>query len=332
MAGTYYKGNEVDTTSKDLLSDKILVKTVKQEIESKVFEGVFGVFTRPTLEVGQQLEEIEVGNLKSIDFDATGAEALTKKKMDFKTLYHKINRRKTFEASTSDAQIKMSMLSKENMASVANAIVNELYNSSAIEDYEVMKQLLVDIAKENKNIVVCNLNGNGENMDAFSKAIQTLATNMTLPSTNYNHSGFKKAFNKREDLVLIVDSATQARINVDSLASAFNMEKKHLVENIVVIDQMPEIEYTSEKANKVLEIAIGEENPIEIYKINSQGDGTITGKVKAFLVEKKAIRRDPVEREIEDQRNAKGRFTNHYLHATDMLTYSTLKNAIAFID
>ena len=51
-----------------------------------------------------------------------------------------------------------------------------------------------------------------------------------------------------------------------------------------------------------------------------------------MLLNKKAIKRDPVEREIEDQRNGAGRFTNYYLHATDLLSYSTLRNAVVLVD
>lgn len=333
MAGTFYQGNTPDTTSKDLLTGDLLVKTTKQEIDSKVFEhSIFNIFTRNILDTGIQWEEIEVGNLTSDDFDATGANPLTKKNMDLASIYHKINRRKTFKATVSDAQIKMSMLSPEKMAVLSNAIVNEIYNSSAIEDFEAMKTLLSDIASQNKVINIVDLNGNGDNPDAFTKAIQTLATNMGMPSTNYNFSAFKKAFSAKEDLVLIIDSPTRAILNVDSLASAFNMEKKDLVSNIIVIDEMPTIEYTAEKVDSVKTIDIGEGTDITVYRPNSSGAGTVTGKVKAFLADRRAIIRDPVERELESERNAKGRFTNYYYHVTDVLSYSTLKNAVALVD
>lgn len=331
--GTFYNNNEPDVTSKDLLSDDILVKITKQEIETKVFDGIFGIFTRAMLNVGEQWEEIEVANLESEDFDAEGTNPLTKKEMSIATLYHKINRRKTFKATASDAQVKMSMLSIEKMAVLADAIVNELYNSSAIEDFEAMKTLLSDIGTENK-IVLCDMNGNGNNVDAFTKAIQSLARNMTMPSKHYNFSGFKKAFNKKEDLVLIIDSTMEAKLNVDSLASAFNMSKKDLVSNIIVVDELPEIEYTGLKGTKEITLKIGEneETAVNVYKPDTVGEEEISGKVLAFLVDKKAIIRDPVERELTTQYNAKGRFTNYYLHCTDALSYSTLKNAVAIID
>lgn len=329
--GTFYNNNDADVTSKDLLSGDILVKITKQEIETKVFDGIFGIFTRAMLNVGEQWEEIEVANLESEDFDADGTNPLTKKEMSIATLYHKINRRKTFKATASDAQVKMSMLSVEKMAVLADAIVNELYNSSAIEDFEAMKTLLSDIGTGNK-IVLCDMNGNGNNVDAFTKTIQSLARNMTMPSKHYNFSGFKKAFNKKEDLVLIIDSTMEAKLNVDSLASAFNMSKKDLVSNIIVVDELPDISYNALKGTKEISLDIGTQTAVNVYKPNEAGEAEITGKVLAFLVDKKAIIRDPVERELTEQYNAKGRFTNYYLHCTDVLSYSTLKNALAIID
>lgn len=329
---TYYKDNAVDTATKDLLTGEILNKIVKQEIESKIFEDIFGIFTSKTIKTGMQIEEIEVGNLSSTDFDPTGARALEKANMDFKVLYHKINRRKTFKATVSNAQVKMAMLSEQNMADLANAITNEMWNSSSIEDYEAMKQLLIDIANDKKAMVIVDLNGNGSNMDALTKSIQTLAENMTKPNTAYNYSGFKKEFNKKEDLVLILDSATKARLNVETLANAFNMEKKELVANIIVLDEMPAINYANVTADEGKTIEIGEDTPIKTYKYREGGASQVTGKAVCMLLNKKAIKREPVEREVEDQRNGAGRFTNYYLHATDLLSYSTLKNAVILVD
>ena len=181
-------------------------------------------------------------------------------------------------------------------------------------------------------MVVCDLNGNGANMDALTKAIQTIATNMTMPSTEYNYSGFKREFNKTDDLVLVIDSATKARLNVDSLANAFNVEKKSLVANMIVVDEMPAIEYTGIKAIEGKTIDIGEDTPIKTYKYNEEGGAQVTGKAVCILTHKRAIKRDPVEREVEDQRNGAGRFTNYFLHATDLLSYSTLRNAVIFVD
>lgn len=328
----YYTGNAVDTETKDLLTGELLNKIVKQEIDSKVFEDIFGIFTTKQLDTGMQIEEFEVGNLSSTDFDPSGADALKKANMDFKVLYHKINRRKTFKATISNAQVKMAMLSRENMADTANAISNELWNSSSIEDFEAIKQLFVDIAGTQKAMVICDMNGAGSNMDALTKAIQTLATNMTMPSTAYNYSGFKKEFNRKEDLVLVIDSATKARLNVESLATTFNLDKKDLVNNIIVIDEMPNIEYADLTAEKGKEINIGEENPIVTYKYKEDGADSVSGKAICMLLNRKAIKRDPVEREVEDQRNGAGRFTNYFLHATDLLSYSTLRNAIIVVD
>ena len=332
MSGIFYKGNELDTTTKEQLANKLINKISIQRVDSNVFDNPFNVFKKHELEAGNQIEEIETANLESEDFDPTGAETLAKKEMDFKTLYHKINREKTMKATMSDKQLSKASLSPANTANLANAIATEMSSSSQIEDYEAFKQLLKDIANENKNMVICDLNGNATKIDAITKAIQILGTKMTFPNTQYNYSGYKKAFSRKTDLVLITDATMKARINVDSLAGAFNIDKKALVDNWIVIDEMPKISYTSLKTEKGLEIDIGEEKKIIMHKYKEDGTSTVSGDGIMILLDKRAIVDDPVERVITEQYNAKGRFTNKYLHATDILSYSTLKNAIILVD
>ena len=108
MASVYYDGNAVDTTSKDQLSGEILNKIVAQEIESKVFGDIFGVFTRKLLDTGKQVEEIEVANLESSNFDPAGTNPLTKADLTVAVLYHKINRqRKIWKQRRTLSHLKM---------------------------------------------------------------------------------------------------------------------------------------------------------------------------------------------------------------------------------
>ena len=335
MAAKYYKDNELDTTTKEQFSGQILNKVVKQLIETKTFSPMFNVFKRSEIDgAGYQIEEIEVGNLKSEDFDPAGQKALDKVQMNFKTLYHKINRDRTFSATVSDKQIRTAMLSKEGVARVGNAIVNELYNSSAIEDYDAMKDLLKDIAGETKKMVVVDLAGGSADMDDLTKAIQTVAGKMTKPTTTFNFAGFKREFNSKDDLVLIIDSALKSRFDVESLANAFNPEKKGTVGTIIELDAMPNFTITDvADASKGEEITIGAGKTITTYKCDAQGSETLTDKKPiAFLLNRRAIIDDEIERHLEDQRNAKGRFTNYFLNAVDLLSYSTLRNAVVFVD
>lgn len=332
MATKYYNGNDLDTTTKDTLTNDLINKITVQKIDSETFDNPFNRFKTSILESGNQIEEIETANLTSDDFDPTGANPLTKKTMSFKALYHKINREKTMKATVSDKQISKASLSPANTARLTQAIITEMTNSSQIEDYEAFKDLIVDITKEKKVMAVCDLNGNSEDTDAIIKAIQVVAKNMTFPSTEYNHSAYKKAFSKSSDLYLIIDSALNARLNVDSLAGAFNLDKKAMVENIIVVDELPTVSYSAQAANAGKTLDIGETNTVNMYKLATGGSATVTGGIKFILIDRKALVVDPVERVMTEEYNAKGRFTNKYLHATDILSYSTLKNAVAFVD
>lgn len=328
---TYYTGNELDTTSKEKLANEIINKLTIQKIDTDVFDNPFDTFKQNQLQAGYQIEEIEVGNLTSEDFDPEGTDALKKKKMNFKTLYHKINREKTMGATVSHKQLRTASLSPTKTAELVQAVVTEMQNSSHIEDYEAFKQLLVDIIEGKKAMTICDLNGNS-GVDAITKAVQVMATRLTYPSTHFNYSGFKKAFSRKDNLVLIIDATLDARLNVESLATAFNMSKKELVKNIIVVDELPNINFTGLKTTKGIDIEIGEGETITTHKYKTDGADTVTGKLKMLLVDRRCLIVDPIEREITEDVNGKGRFINKWLHATDILSYSTLKNAIAFVD
>ena len=333
MSIVYYNGNKVDTTSTDQLSKSLLVKTVAQDIKSRVYEDFWGIFTKDKLNgAGFQWEELEVANLDPKDFDPTGAKALTKEDLKVASIYHKVNRHKTFKTTKSNVQIENAMLSPANVATMANAIEAELTNSSAIADYDAMKDLLKDICVEQKNMVICDLN-NMTKIDDFIKAVKVLARQMEFPKKELNFMGFKREFCKPEDLVLIIDTSLEAEIDVDSLAGAFHMDKKSLVNNIKVVDEMPAIEYNAQKADKGLTLSIGGGKSIVTYKANeSNGGSTVTGKAKAILCSKEAIVRDPVERIGDMDHNGAGGFTNIYLHCKDVLSYSPLRNAVVLVD
>lgn len=334
MSGTYYNGVQTapDTSTKEQLTNTLLTKVVKQEIDSKVFGDLFGVFTTNDLQTGAQIEEFEFGNLTSTDFDATGANTLAKANMSMKAIYHKINRDKTYKATISNKQLKRAMLNQNNLATAANAITNEIYNSASIEDFEAMKQLLKDVAGEAKEMVICDMNGKGGDMDELTKAIQAVATNMTMPSTQYNYAGFKKEFNSKDDLVLIIDSATKARMGVESLANAYNKDELALVNNVIVIDKMPSFTYTNLTATAGETIPTSASSTVNMYKYNVDGEATVSGSPIAFMLNRKAIKRIVVERDVDTQHNAAGSFTNYYLHAEDLLSYSILRNAVVIVD
>lgn len=326
-----YDGNVLDTTSVEQFTDTILNKIVKQEIDQTSFDDPLTVFNKEPIGAGFQIEEIAVGNLDEADFDPEGSNSLTKKKPTFKTIYHKKNYDKQMKVSVSDKQIRTAMLSKQNVANLSNAIVSELSNSATINRFEDKKQLIEDVCTGQKNINLLLLNQNNT-MDDLSKVCQILNTKMKYPSKNFNYLAFKKTTSRPEDLYILMDSETSAQMNVDSLASAFNMDKKTLAGNIIVLDDLPTMEYTALTTNAVTNFKIGENKTVNIVKYASDGTGSVTGKVKMLFIDKKAFQVRPEPRTIESARNAAGRFTNYFLNDEGCLSYSALKNAIAIVD
>ncbi len=83
---------------------------------------------------------------------------------------------------------------------------------------------------------------------------------------------------------------------------------------------------------KGLNIPTSKDGNIDMYKCNEEGEQKVNGKPICFLLNRKALKRINVERKIKTQENGAGDFMNYYLHAEDLLSYSTLRNAVVIVD
>jgi hypothetical protein len=108
-----------------------------------------------------------------------------------------------------------------------------------------------------------------------------------------------KTFSRKNEQVLILDTATDVSVSVDVLASLFNMTVAEFNDTRkIVIDVFPEIE---------------------------------GGTVHACLVDEKFFQIFDDLYTITSFTNPKGLYTNYYLNVWQTLAYSVLVNAVAFV-
>ena len=100
---------------------------------------------------------------------------------------------------------------------------------------------------------------------------------------------------KPSDLVLVLRTGLLAEIDVELLATAFNVDKTQLDTMVIEVDDFPE-------------------NPT----------------VQAMLLEQNALMVFDILYNIEPQRNAKGMFTNHHLNVEKIISTSNMYNVAVY--
>jgi len=278
---------------------------IKQVIISKFFSDPLKALKKGTKPLGDTVEEIYVNFIKAKQYDPTGAELLTRELPDVKAIYHRMNRQDKYKVTISPEQLYKAFSSYDKLGSFIQNIINTLYNSSELDEFVLMKQILKQAIDNNAMKVVgipdpLLSKANGEE---FIKAVKTVSGGMEFPSTEYNAYLTSQdtdtvpitTFSKKNEQILIIDNATNVSLAVDVLASTFNMTVSEFNDTRkIVIDAFPDPD---------IRACLVDEMFFQVY------DDLVT---------------------FRDFENGEGLYRNYYLHVWQTLSYSTLVNAVAF--
>lgn len=287
----------------------LLNKLVKSVVHTKRFENPLKSLKKGTKPVGDTIEEIYNNFLKGEAFDATGANLLTRKLPDTKTVYHRMNYQMQYPVTVSREQLSRAFMSYDALNSFITNLIQQLYNSAELDEFMNVKQLMKSALDKNavKVVEIADPLLSEANGKEFIKEVKTVSRLMTFPSTQWN--GYLTAqstdktgittFSRKDEQILILDAATDTTVSVDVLASTFNMSVADFNDTRkIVIDAFP-----------------------------AAADG---GSIRGMLVDEAFFQLYDDLFTVTEFYNAKGLYTNYYLNVWQTLAYSILVNAVAF--
>ena len=283
----------------------LLNMIIKQVIHNKLFSDPLKALKKGKKPLGDTVEEIYTNFIKAKQYDASGSELLSRDLPDVKTVYHRMNRQDKYKVTVSPESIRKAFASYEKLDSFIQSIINTLYNSSELDEFILMKQLLKQAYDQNalKVMEVADPTTSDSNAKAFIKAVKTVSGGMQFPNSLYNSwltvqstdSNPLITFSKKNEQVLIIDNATDVAINVDVLATVFNMSVAEFNDTAkIVIDAFPD------------------------------------PSMRACLVDKEFFQVFDDLVLFKEFENAEGLYRNYYLHVWQTLAYSPLVNGVCF--
>lgn len=287
-------------------TNALLNKVFKQEIITKRFVNPLKSLKKGKKPVGDTVEEIYVNFVKGAEYDPNvGAAMLERTLPDVKTLYHRMNYKMKYRQTFSQQALSKAFSSFEALESYFSGIITAMHNSADLDEFANMKQLFKS-AVEKKAMKVVEIADpliSEANAKDFIKTVKTVSGMMAFPSTEWN--GYLTAqktdqtpittFSRKDEQILILDTATDTGVAVDVLASTFNMSVADFNDTRkIVIDVFPD---------PTMRAALVDENFFQIF------DDLVL--FKSFD-------------------NPEGLYDNYYLHVWQTIAYSILVNAVAF--
>ena len=290
--------NEFINTLANMIYAPMLIK--------KSWSNPLGKFKKGKKAFGDTVEEIYNNFIKAKTYDQTGAGLLSRELPDTKVVFHRMNRRDTYQLTDSPEGLAKAFKSYEGVSEYIQNLFTTIRNSAEYDEYILMRQLLAQAYENNavKVVPVADPTASESNAKAFIKTIKTISGLMEYPSSDYNgyltaQSTDNKAivtFSKKDEQILLIDVPTDTACNVDVLAYAFGRD---------LLQFNTEVKQT-----------------IDAFPI----DGMV-----GALVDKNFFQVYDDLFTFKEFENGLGLYRNHYLHVWQTLGFSPLTNAVFFI-
>lgn len=206
-------------------------------ITSKMFYNPWAGLKKGLLEYGETIEEIFVNIAKPFQFDPAVAETEVFKREipDVRAAFHILNFQKFYKATISNDQLRQAFLSWQGITDLIAKIVDAMYTGANYDEFLTMKYMIA------RNIINGRMNVTEispvtpENAKGIVSTIKGISNTWEFPSTAYNISGVTTFTNKTDQFILL-NAKFDAVIDVEVLASAFNMDKAEFMGRRILVD------------------------------------------------------------------------------------------------
>ena len=220
-------------------------RIVYTQFEIKSFRNPFVVLEGDRIPLGYAGQEIYVNPAKGRQYNADDfAGLLVKYEADVKVQYQAINSDLQYPVTFSRQQLKKAFTSWGDLETFIDGLSNSLYNGAYIDEFKNTKNIIAGAYKDNKAVIqTVSAVTDEATAKAFVEKARELYLNFQLPSSDYN--AWAKCggegrpvvtWTNPEDIVMIVKNNIRAKLDVNVLAEAFNMDKATLLGNILTVD------------------------------------------------------------------------------------------------
>ena len=230
------------SATKEEFTNTILNKIVRTKVLNKAYENSLKFFKKEPLPFGKTIEGVFVDLIKAKNFNenfGTGnneaTSLLAKEKAPVKVEYYSENFKHKYKLSISDEQLKSAFMSADGLSQMTQGLIRSATSSSEYDEYMMIKTLIG--ASVSKEVEIQGLFKLDENAQAkkITKTVQALVNKFRFMSTEYNKQGVHTHC-QPSDCVVITTPDQLANLNVELLATAFNVPYAEMPSRIVVID------------------------------------------------------------------------------------------------
>ena len=273
-------------------------------ITSRSYNNPLKSFKKGLVSLGETVEEIFVNLIKAEpyylvdDQGMTAAEDEFKRRIpDVRAVFHTRNRQDKYPITIENDDLRTAFLSYKGVENLVSKIIEAVYTSDEYDEFLLMKNVFFEAGLRGalRPITVPGLTDDTSAKQTMTVFRQT-ALDLTFMRSDSNFMGVTTHTPIDEQVIFILSSVA-ASVDVEVLASAFNMDKTNFIGRRVIVDDFGGLE--------------------------KEGVIAIATDVDWFMVF------DNYLTMTSDYLSSR-LYYNYFLHHWETLSYSPFKNAVAF--
>lgn len=294
---------------------KLVKRIVETQIEGKVFNNKLAQLEGEQVPLGYSIQDIYVNPAKGRKFNVEDfAGLLQKYEADVKQQFLTVNMDMQYPVTITRAKLKNAFTSWGALESFITGITNSLYSGANIDQYNFTKYLISNAYRNGHTInEVITAPTTEATAKAFVKTARAIALNFAEASSDYNawakvNTDDTKAlvtWTEPEDIVFVLRNDVIAELDVEVLASAFNIGKAELMGRIIGVRNF---DMYSDAGVKVF-------------------DGSA---ILGMMCDRKWFKIKSQDLELDSFYNANNRTWQYYYNVVKMYNYSLFANAVVF--
>jgi hypothetical protein len=292
-------------------------------ITSKMYTNPYKMFKKGMLEFGETVQEIFVNIAKPFQFDPKGAETTIFKREtpDVKSAFHIMNFQKYYKTTVQQDQLRQAFLSWQGVTDLISKIVDSMYNGSEYDEFQTFKYLLAKHILKGQLYPVQIPAVNSANMKEIVGAIKGISNDMEFMKDKYNLAGVK-TFTKKNEQYILVNTQFDATMDVEVMASAFNMDKVQFMGQRVLIDGFGSLD------NERLALLFADD---PTYVAITDAEMQALEAVPAVILDHDWFMVFDNYLNMTEQYNGEGLYWNYWLHTWKTFSVSPFANNALFI-
>lgn len=292
-------------------------------VESKQWENPWELFKKGTLEFGETIESVFVDMAKPFQYDPAVAENnLFKREIpNVRSTFYVMNYQKFYKSTIENYDLKLAFLSWDGVTDLIAKITESMYTGANYDEFQTMKYMLARQILNGRLYPETISAVTAANAKSIVASIKQVSNRLTFQSRKYNVAGVA-THSKKEQQMVIVSSDFDATMDVEVLASAFNMSKAEFMGRRILVDGFGDID--TDRLNELFK-------DDDTYVQLTDAELTALNSIPAIVVDETYFQIYDNLIEFTEDYNGEGLYWNYWYHVWKTFGVSPFANAIMFI-